>query len=283
MIRDVSQTLGAILDDPGLTTDFPELTAARIVFDRPMETFSPPQTSVDLFLYDIREDVEVRSNEPTFERRNGQVFTHRPPLRVACSYLVTAWPVGGSELPLQEHRLLGQVLQVLSRFPTIPHPRIPVALLPARIRTQDPPMPMTIAQADGLKNLSEFWSALGSKLRPSLTVTVTVGLDLFVPEGAPIVITERVRLEQRDLAATREELVRIGGQVTDAGNASVPGATVTLVEPGLTAATDAAGRYRLGMVAPGAYTLRVRSGASVREVSITVPAAAGSDYNVQLT
>jgi hypothetical protein len=29
---------------------------------------------------------------------------HRAPKRVACTYLVTAWPVGGTDLALQEQR-----------------------------------------------------------------------------------------------------------------------------------------------------------------------------------
>ena len=80
MIRDLSLTLQAILEDPALNTSFPELTAAQIVFDRPVETFNPTQTTIDLFLYDIRENMELRSNEPTMRRLNGQVELQRPPL-----------------------------------------------------------------------------------------------------------------------------------------------------------------------------------------------------------
>src|SRR5262249_10755481 len=97
MIRDLSETLRAILDDPALATSFPELAAAQIVFDRPAESFNPAQTTIDLFLYDIRENMELRSNEPRYERLNGQTRIHRAPMRVACSYLVTAWPVGGAD------------------------------------------------------------------------------------------------------------------------------------------------------------------------------------------
>src|SRR5204863_5477003 len=113
MIRDLSLTLQAILDDSALSATFPELAATQVVFDRPVETFNPTQTAIDLFLYDIRENMELRSNEPTMRRLNGQAEIRRPPLRVVCSYLVTAWPVGGSDLALQEHRLLSQALQVL--------------------------------------------------------------------------------------------------------------------------------------------------------------------------
>ncbi len=188
MIRDISQTLKKILTQPGLPS---ELAAAQIVFDRPSETFNPQRTTIDLFLYDIRENVELRDNEPIITRSNGQATIRPPPLRVASSYLVTAWPVGGQELPLQEHRLLSQVLQVLSHYPTIP-----ASFLQGSLAGQEPPLPMVAMHPDALKNLSEFWTSLGNRLRPSLTVTVTIGMDVFMREVAPVVITEEIRLGQ---------------------------------------------------------------------------------------
>jgi hypothetical protein len=245
---------------------------------------------VDLFLYDVRENVDLRSNEPVIEL-NGLFKIHRPPLRMACSYLVTAWPVGGAELPLQEHRLLSQVLQVLSRYPTIPGP--PRTFLKGSLVGQEPPLPMVTAWVDPQKNLSEFWTAVGNKLRPSLTVTVTIGMPVFKPEEAeeaPMVITEHVRLgertspeEEKIKPETLDEFYRIGGQVTDSSNAPVAEAAVTLIELNRTTKTGADGRYSLGKIASGTYTLRVQSATAVLEVDITVPAPAGSNYNVQLT
>lgn len=276
MIRNLSETLRAILTQPVLP---PELANAHILFDRPSEPFSPvPPATVNLFLCDIRENVELRSNEPVVERINGQALIRKPPLRVACSYLVTAWPVDGSDLALQEHRLLSQVLIVLSRYPTIP-----AEFLQGSLVGQEPLLPMMTAQADGLKNPAEFWTALGNKMRPSFTVTVTIAMDVFVPETVPLVITGDVRLELWGLPASREEFFRIGGRVTDAANAPVANAAVTLVERGLVTTTNAAGRFNLGPVMPGNYTLRVQFGAAVKEVNITIPAPVGKDYNLKLT
>jgi hypothetical protein len=284
MIRDLSLTLQAILDDSALGATFPELAAAQIVFDRPVETFNPTQTTIDLFLYDIRENMELRSNEPTLRRLNGQVEIQPPPRRVACSYLITAWPVGGTDLALQEHRLLSQVLQVLSRYP-----QIPAAFLRGQLVGQEPPLPMMTAQTDGLKEPPEFWTAIGNKLRASLTVTVTIGMEVFAPVTAPMVVTEEVRLGERPgpdeeviSPPTRQVFFRIGGQVTDASHAPVAGAIVTLVGTSLATQTEADGHYVLGSIPVGTYTLRARSGATTRDVVVTIPAPAGSHYNLQL-
>ncbi|MDJ0594346.1 MAG: Pvc16 family protein [Pleurocapsa sp. MO_226.B13] len=293
MIRDLSMVLKRILEDSRLSPRFPELAEAQISFERPSETFSPGQTTVNLFLYDIREHLELRSNEPSIEMRGGQAIIHHPPKRIACSYLVTAWPVGGAELPLQEHRLLSQVLQVFSAYPIIPE-RQPFSFLDnTRLSGQEPPLPMLTAQVDGLQSAAEFWTALGNQLRPSITVTVTFALEellfeeLFAPkELTPIVFTRNLQLSQQvspDAPATEPRLFWIGGRVTDAGNQPVVGATVRLVEPVLSATTDGDGQYRIGAIPRGTYTLRVELDDLVQEVNIDIPVTTiESNYNVEL-
>lgn len=293
MIRSLSETLRALLDDPGLAASFPELAAAQILFERPGDQFAPAQTTIDLFLYDVRENMELRSNEPVVVRNDGHATIGRPPARVACSYLVTAWPVGGGELALQEHRLLSQTLQVFLMNPTIP-----AKYLRGGLVGQQPPLPMMTAQAEGMKNPAEFWTAIGNKMRPSLNVTVTISMDLFAPTTAPLVTSTEIRIGERlsggaamrampGESALAPETVhhfyRLAGRVTDAGGQPVPGATVRISTRGVRTMTDAEGRYSLGVVRRGTFTLRVRSGALAQSFKISVPAPAGSDYNVKLT
>jgi hypothetical protein len=191
MIDDLSKTLRAILTHPSVP---PELAAAQILFDRPSETFSPQQTTINLFLYDIRENAELRSNEPEMVRKNGEIATYRPPLRLACSYLATAWPVGGVELALQEHRLLSQVLQEFAKL-TI----VPAEFLQGDLKTQTRPLPVATAVVDPQRNLSEFWTALGSRLRPAVTVTATIAMDLTPPQIAKMVTATELKLGLRTL------------------------------------------------------------------------------------
>ena len=82
MLQDLSTTLKSLLD--AATT--PDLVrAADVSFDRPSDTFNPQNTTINLFLYDIRENTELRSNEPVVERLNGLVSLRQPSQRVACS------------------------------------------------------------------------------------------------------------------------------------------------------------------------------------------------------
>lgn len=275
MIRDLSATLDALLTQVGLP---PELAAAQIIFDRPTEPFTPPQTTVDLFLYDIRENVELRSSEPLCRRPFNQQFltVEPPPMRVACSYLVTAWPVGGADLALQEHRLLSQVLRLLSHSPTIPPQFLRGSLL-----GQEPPLPMITAQTDAVKNPAEFWTAIGNRLRASLNVTVTISVPIFDDVTTGIVTTIRTGYDLG--SGVSETRIEIGGRVTDLGGNAVSNALVDVLNAGLSARTDTDGRYRFDCVPAGAMTVRtVAVGFQPKVQVVTVPGKS-EDYEIALT
>jgi hypothetical protein len=277
MIRDLSETLKAVLKDPTFTTAFPELAAADIVFDRPVEPFTPPRTTIDVFLYDVRENLELRSNEYTVDIVGNQAITHPAALRLACSYLVTAWPVGGAELALQEHRLLTQVLRVLSRYPMIP-----ASFLKGSLVSQDPPLPMVALHPDALKNLAEFWSSLGSKIKASLTVTVTISVPVYSDVSDFIVTTHTTAYAKTGDTVPPEPLVQIAGRVLDQMGNGVS-TIVDLVDSGLRQTTDDNGFYTFTHIAPGAHSIRVAAvGFKVQAKTVTVPGAP-EDYVLRLT
>lgn len=279
MIRDLSETLRAILAG----APYKELAAADVNFAHPTDAFKPTQPTVNLFLYEVRENRELRTNEPLVERRDGQAVVRRPPLRVACSYLVTAWPDGTDDLVLQEHRLLSQALLVLSAYPTIPPAFYPKDS--DLLYGQEPPLPMMTAQLDDLRNPSEFWSALGNRLRPSVTVTVTISMEPAAPEAVGVVTASELRLGERASPADRSlaeagrlDLFRIAGRVTTDGSAPAGNVTVTIPELRLSTTTDAEGRYSLGIFPAGRYTLD----AAGKQVAVAVPPEAAGGYDVNL-
>jgi hypothetical protein len=147
---------------------------------------------------------------------------------------------------------------------------------------------MMASHPDELKNPAEFWTAIGNKMRASITVTVTISMEAFAPVTAPVARTALVRLGERAAAgvetlvpATAIEFYRIGGKVTSGGSA-VPGAMVAVAGAGLSSRTDGDGEYVLGAIAAGAYTLNVQSSGTTRQVTVTIPAPAGGNYDVQI-
>ena len=276
MIDDLSRTLKAVLHDPAFASVFPELNGAEIVFDRPLDPFTPASTTVDVFLYDLRENLDLRLNEVTTTRVGNQIVTHQATLRLACSYLVTAWPVGGTDLAFQEHRLLTQVLRVLSHYPIVP-----ASFLQGTLIGQDPSLPMVTLHPDALKNLAEFWSSLGSKLKPSLTVTVTIAVPVFSDLSDYMVTTHNTSYAP-GFGSLSETGIQFGGQVVDGASHGLAGAMVDILDMGLRETTDGNGQFNFANVSAGAHNVRaLATGFKVHTQTVTVPDLP-NNYVIQL-
>lgn len=170
-----------------------------VTFATPNDQFPPASVTlpaVDLFLYDVRENRDLRSTEWRVERQPaGGVAQTPPPVRIDCSYLVTAWSSESSNTPAQdEHRLLGEVMRVLLRHATLPD-----AVLQGSLRTQELPLPTSTLQPGYLQNLAEFWQALGGRPRAALNYTVTLAVQVAEPvELGPPVTERKIMLRQRE-------------------------------------------------------------------------------------
>lgn len=274
MINEVTDSLEAFLKQPGLP---PPLRDAAIRFDRPTDPFSIDQTTVNLFLFEIRENLDLRSNEPVVRRVDNQSFVEPPPYRAECEYLVTAWPVGGPDLAKQEHQLLGQLLQLFAATPVLP-----ATFLTPALAAQEPPLPMVLVRPDGVRNPAEFWAAIGNRMRASLLLSVTVSLQVFDTAQFPSVITSEIRLKTMTGTPLEAPFFRIGGTVRNAAAAPIANAGVALIGRGRSTLTDVDGRFSLSAVPAGTFTLRVTAGVVTQDRTITVPAPASSDYDVQL-
>jgi Pvc16 N-terminal domain len=194
MIDDLDRTLEALLRRE-LPPDLVE--QVTISFATPDDQFPPASVTlpaIDLFLYDVRENRDLRSNEWLVERRSDGTSTkQRPPVRVDCSYLITAWASQSSTTPAQdEHRLLGEVMKVLLR-----HPTIPAEVLQGGLKGQEPPLPTSVLQPGLLQSLGEFWQALGGKPKAALHYSVTIGVEAHKPlDAGPLVRDTMLKFRQ---------------------------------------------------------------------------------------
>jgi hypothetical protein len=184
MINDLDGALRTLLK-----RELPPSLASQvsISFDPPDNQF-PPQAvtlpAIDLFLYDVRENHDLRSNEWSVSRDSSGVARRGPPLvRIDCSYLITAWPSKGTPTPTEdEHRLLGETITVLLRYPTLPF-----AVLQGQLGSQELPLPTSVLQPGQLQSLGEFWQALGGKPKAALNYTVTIAVQPFEAVEVPLV------------------------------------------------------------------------------------------------
>lgn len=278
MISELDQSLENLLK--GEAPAGTELAGATVSFGAPDQTWrgSGSSLELDVYLYQLLENRELRSNARSLRQAPGGGVTVEPfPARVECSYLLTAWNKSSGptteEKERAEHRLLAQVLYVLLRNPTLPAAYLTPSLAPA----QELGLPVIAAQPDGPATGVDFWTGLGTYLRPSVSckVTLTIDLDRSVTGPEATFVSLHVGGDERTL---------LGGVVRDASTPTetVAEAWIRVTETGETAVTDGAGRFVLERVTPGACTLTVRaSGFRETVATVGVPAPSGV-YEVTL-
>jgi hypothetical protein len=198
VIRDLDDTIAAMLANRAPAGS--ELAGAEIKFDLPDSQWRQKLNTltVNCYLYDVRENTDLRTVEPVL-RRSGdgtRASRLRPPVRVDCAYSITAWSVANADPVLEEHRVLSQALLVL-----LQHRRIPTADLQGSMVNQPPPYPTVIAAPDANKNMPDFWKALDQELRPSLNYVVTLAmwLEPTPPDAALTPVVEEIVVDAANL------------------------------------------------------------------------------------
>jgi Pvc16 N-terminal domain len=195
MINDLDSTLRVLLNK-GLPSALAD--QVQVSFATPDDQF-PPQSvmlpAIDFFLYDIRENLELRSNEVFLDYHGDGSVTQTPaPVRIDFSYLITAWPSESVQVPCEdEHHLLGEVMRVLLRYKHIPQ-----NLLQGELAGQEPSLPVISLQPGRLQSLGEFWQALGGKPKVALNLQVTISVAAADAEKVDLVTEKiiKIRMEQ---------------------------------------------------------------------------------------
>lgn len=179
MIHEVDEAIRLLLADGGVPGD----GGGELVFDAPTSDWTARRTAptVNVFLYDIREDLSRRRTGTSEEHDEvGTVVGWRdPPRWYELSYLVTAW----TNRSLDEHRLLAGALAVLTRTDAFAPRWLTGTLaelgLPVRLAAAGPVSESRAA--------TDVWSALGGELKPSIDLRVTAPLAGQRMAAGPVV------------------------------------------------------------------------------------------------
>jgi len=263
MITDLDETIKKILVEKG-KLDSGEVD---ISFETPDREWSASisKPTVNLYLYDIRENHEFRGHEWSIQKDENGIATRRKnPNRIDVSYLITVWTNDIDD----EHRLLWHVLLTLFRYADLPQD-----IRQGQLAEQTRPIRTFIAQPDGLlNNPADLWTALDNEMKPAINYIVTLPLDTDVEFTAPVVRTKIIKFKPPD--ADAEQLVQVSGMVYEAGkpDQGVPGARVVAKELSMTAETNDQGFYSFKNIEEGQHTFEILvSGKKVSEALVTVP------------
>ena len=168
VIHDVDSALRAlIVRDAAGTRD------VEVVFDAPTREWAGRRNAptIDVYLYDIREDMRRRERGLLNEYDEDQhvIARHLPPRHFKLSYMITAW----TQRPEDEHRLLSSLLNCFLRFDALP-----AELITGPLADLGLPVPVTIALPPPEdRAFADVWSALGGELKPSIDVVVSAPVD----------------------------------------------------------------------------------------------------------
>ncbi len=254
-----------------------------VAFDQPKREWSARlnRPTLNLFLHDVRENTRLRQTRPMWEiqrRDNGNITKRRKPVRVDLHYMITSW----ANEPDDEHRLLARTLMALFRTPELPD-----ELLPESLQNQPAPITVMAAQEDTLRTPADIWGALDNELRPSVVCVVTMALNPYRSITGPLVRTRELRMGPAIYPALRQqfdERIRpdtfwtIGGTLHS--DKPLEDLRLTLVERGSDVPIQPEGRFTIGSLEAGDYTLEVSvEGRRPRRHKITVPAP---DYELEI-
>ncbi len=291
MINELDTVLKSILDDSGAPAEFQN---ADVSFKIPDEHFEYSQNSINMYLYDLHENRELRRPNPIIERVGRSYVRKLEPLRFDCSYMVTAWSIKTDDSqPAEEHQLISQAMQWLSRFPMLPESFLPAHWLDDHDQSYQPfSIPMWVAQMNGVKEPGEYWAALGTPPRPFFNLMVTIAMDLDREmDIGPEVSAKILHDELIGQPESKEKyLAQIGGRVIVKDSdpiIGIGGASVTIVELGRTVITDKDGYYTFTKISYGEdpsieYTFRANADLYIEdEVKINVLKDDG-DYTIEL-
>ena len=168
MINEVDETLRAIVKAQVVNG-----TDVDVVFDAPTREWASRRNkpTLDLYLYDIREDLR-RREVGVIERRNERGVVEERlqlPRFFKLAYLITAW----TQRPEDEHRLLSAALALFLRYDFMPAEYMTPVLV-------DSEMPLLIQIAyppPENRQVSDVWSSLGGDLKPSIDLVVTMPIQ----------------------------------------------------------------------------------------------------------
>jgi hypothetical protein len=242
------------------------LLGVAVTFEAPSRerTAQWPSPAIDLFLYDLREAPGRRDRSPHPTNADGRAMLARAPLRLACTYAITAW----APTALDEHRLLSQVIGILCSYPLLP-----VELLPASLLVGDPPQPL-IAEVAHVRDeaRAEFWTAMGVQYKVSLEYTVTVLCDpsLSTPRG-PAVQTEAISTQMRPDGGVRESSFTVAGQVIGEAGQGLPDVAVSVPALGVACVSGSDGHFLLRALPAGMHTIQARANGHLASAQLTVP------------
>lgn len=247
MLAELHASIDALLHERGAIPR----TDVDIRFDTPKREWiaSLVRPTISFFLFDLRENTDLRQTNLTNTRHNGTATFRMPVRRFDVRYMVSVL----SSVVEDEHLLLDRVLLTL-----LQHPTFPTDLLPSALRELDPPIAAQVGRAEEPTLFLDLWKGVDAPPRPSLLYVLTAPLDAATPFHTPVVLSRGSQYRRLDTNEPLSTRLQIGGALRRRSGEVLAGAAVEVQDsgaPGVLA--NERGEFTIRGVPRGALTLRV--------------------------
>ena len=213
---------------------------------------------INIYLLEVKENVELRRNEWEKSYVGGQVSKQKPPHYVDLYYLITFYNKNKkSEL---EHGYLENVLLALYDFSHLAAAHLSDVTLVDKITLELFPKPYIDDQLG-----FQFWNAIDQDARPYIPLKVTVPLHSSVVSSDAIVHTKIIQYETLDepLSTLSGKVVHLSEVNGNAITVPVPLATLEIKKKGgvsiCTVEADALGSFICEQLKDEALTIFVKA------------------------
>ena len=251
-----------------------------------------PRNALNVYLVELKENRQRRSNERFQDIREGVVIERLAPHWLDCHYFITAWSPAtvteGVEPTLDEHALLYKVAAVLANNqPLTPRQVYGPGSLPATFPAvlADVGLATQVLTPEGFGKIGDFWNTVAWRWKPGVLLAVSLPLLLLPQAAGPMVTTRITEYRVADGAAATDIWIQIAGQtldgafpLADGSPAPLAGALVRLETPAGAVLqqqeTDSQGRFTFANLRPGSYRLRARvqgRGEVLRDIQVPSP------------
>ena len=189
-----------ILNQYGIQND-----DVSILFRAPQDLYN--NSTVNVFLYDIRENTEMRTQKSytqSYNRSATDVLMQPNPTYMDFSYIITAWtPESKDENSGNEYDsydLLSYLIEGL-----VGYSYIPPEFVKKMVEDKNPLPKLQFFHPLYLNSVSEFWTALKGKPRPVIHCTATI--PVYPPVISQTAITE-IDTGYDNISISKDEIKR---------------------------------------------------------------------------
>ena len=217
--------------------------------------------TIFLFLYDIRENLDLRQGGNEAAYRDGRMIRLQPARRFNLSYMVCALTSTVDD----EHLLLWRSLSTLAHYS-----QIPADLQDQELLELEPPLTAHVPAEEMTQQFLSLWSSLNQPLHAAFPYVVTAPATMRQISESPLVLSQTIRYSGvEEQAQPEERRAQIGGIVRNQQGIPLAGLQVALVGSTRTATTDDEGRFVLYNVPSGAVQVQITHNGTVQHATLT--------------